>query len=351
MGSPATSPSVKYSTSRRLSWWLCILCIFSLITILLVYAFTVPYTPDFTGVPTYSSCNCKVDWPPKKTQDLLLLSEGFPRTQSDAIAVTEKLDPVKNFPRIIHQVWYHGDLPEKWQNAQDTCRKLYPEYKIMVWSFEDAEKLIRKEHPWLLSAWFSYPYDVQRGDLIRYIVLYHYGGIYIDSDVSCVESFDTYLQNLSSTVNLVVRPSYPAWYGLDTFISKPHSPFMWSVIVNAPRANRWFGVTYTTVMFGVGTAYFGRTINNFPCQSHFDIVPNSFLTEKYFYHHHASSWHHWDGHVIIFFYTNYVLILTLLVIAVVCLIIGWCYNRRRRAHASGYLPLKLPSHSKTLYQS
>ena len=343
MGSPATSPAVKLSTSRRLYYWLFIICMIGVVSVFLIYAFSVPYTPDFTGVPTYPLCNCRTDWPPADKKDLKLQLDGIPSTQSEPMQSVERLDPVNNFPRIIHQVWDSGVFPEEWREAQQSCRNLYPNYRYMLWSFADTEKLIREEHPWLLSTWNSYPYDMQRVDLVKYLALYHYGGVYLDSDVSCVENFDSYIQNLSSNVHTVVRPSYPAWYGLDTFWSKPRSPLMWSVLVNAPYANRWYGVTYTTVMFGAGTVYFGLSLNSYPCQSHIHVVPNEFFTEKYFFHHHASSWHHWDGHIIIFFYTHYVGILTFISIASVASLIGWCYVKKRKHQLNGYLPLKLPS--------
>ena len=200
----------------------------------------------------------------------------------------------------------------------------------MIWNFPDSELFIAKHHPWLLSTWRTYPYDVQRADLLRYLILYHYGGIYLDVDMSCIESFDPYVQNnISSIVHTVVRPSYPAWYGIDVFWSKPGSPLMWEVLVNAPYANHWYGVTYTTVMFGAGTAYFGLLLNAYPCQDHITVVPNYFFTEKYFFHHHASAWHHWDGYVILFFYKNYKVIIPVCIGMLVAFIVGCIYYRRR----------------------
>ena len=206
---------------------------------------------------------------------------------------------------------------------------MYPDYQYMLWNFNDIESLIRNHHPWILSTWQTYPYDMQRVDLVKYLVLYHYGGIYLDLDVSCVKNYDSYVQNISSIVHTVVRPSYPAWYGLDTFWSKPRSPLLWQVLVNAPYANKWYGVTYTTVMFGAGTAYFGLTLNTYPCKNHIEVVENYFFTEKFFYHHHASSWHHWDGYIILFVYHNYRVIIPATIILLLLGTMGCIYHRRR----------------------
>ena len=207
--------------------------------------------------------------------------------------------------------------------------QMYPNYQYMLWNFYDIEILIREHHPWLLSTWKTYPYHMQRVDVMKYLILYHYGGLYLDLDVSCVENFDVYIQkNISSVLHTVVRPSYPPWYGLDIMWSKPRSPLLWGVLVNAPYANHWYGVTYITVMSAADTAYFGLTLNSYPCKDHIEVVPNYFFTEKYFIHHHASSWHHWDGYVILFLYKNYKVTIPLCIIAVSAAIIACIFYTR-----------------------
>jgi mannosyltransferase OCH1-like enzyme len=37
-------------------------------------------------------------------------------------------------------------------------------------------------YPWFLETFDGYPYPIQRADAIRYFVLHHFGGIYIDLD-------------------------------------------------------------------------------------------------------------------------------------------------------------------------
>ena len=40
-------------------------------------------------------------------------------------------------------------------------------------------------YPWFLETFDGYPYPIQRADAIRYFVLHHFGGIYIDLDDVC----------------------------------------------------------------------------------------------------------------------------------------------------------------------
>jgi inositol phosphorylceramide mannosyltransferase catalytic subunit len=42
-----------------------------------------------------------------------------------------------------------------------------------------------KEYPWFLETYDSYLYAIQRADSLRYFLLAHYGGIYLDLDDVC----------------------------------------------------------------------------------------------------------------------------------------------------------------------
>jgi mannosyltransferase OCH1-like enzyme len=45
-----------------------------------------------------------------------------------------------------------------------------------------SRDLLAKEYPWFVETWDHYRFPIQRADSIRYFILAHYGGIYIDLD-------------------------------------------------------------------------------------------------------------------------------------------------------------------------
>ena len=47
-----------------------------------------------------------------------------------------------------------------------------------------------QHYPHLLETFKSYPFNIQRADAIRYMVLEHYGGVYIDLDIICRRRLD-----------------------------------------------------------------------------------------------------------------------------------------------------------------
>lgn len=103
-------------------------------------------------------------------------------------------------PKIIHQTYKNDSIPEVWQGPQQGCLDLHPDYEYKLWTDKKSREFIAAEYahvrqtfttcrltdahryPWFLETFDGYPYPIQRADAIRYFVLHHFGGIYIDLD-------------------------------------------------------------------------------------------------------------------------------------------------------------------------
>lgn len=141
-----------------------------------------------------------------------------------------------NVPAIIHQTWRDADsIPMSWQQASNSCRSLHSNYEYRFWTDKDARDLIEREFPCLLSVFDAYPYDIQRADVIRLIVLYVYGGIYLDLDIICLKSLDQLL-----TYNFVLPTTMPLGLSNDFIIAEPKHPFLLQVLNDLPLFNRNF---------------------------------------------------------------------------------------------------------------
>ncbi|KAF8827977.1 hypothetical protein HHX47_DHR4001039 [Lentinula edodes] len=46
---------------------------------------------------------------------------------------------------------------------------------------DSSREFIAEHYPWFLDTFNDYKYAIQRADAIRYFVLHHYGGVYLDS--------------------------------------------------------------------------------------------------------------------------------------------------------------------------
>ena len=94
-------------------------------------------------------------------------------------------------PLIIHQIapkekekWHH-----LWHPCQETWLEKFPEFSYRIWHDEDIDNLIADRFPKFLPIYKSYPKNIHRFDIVRYFILYEYGGIYADMDMECVNNF------------------------------------------------------------------------------------------------------------------------------------------------------------------
>ena len=139
-------------------------------------------------------------------------------------------------PRIIHQTWRDADtIPHNWQQASNSCRHLHPDYQYRLWTDKDARKLIEEEVPCLLSTYDSYPYDIQRADMIRLVILYIFGGIYLDLDIICLQSLDQLRM-----YEFILPRTRPVGLSNDFIMAEPKHPFLLQVINDLPKFHRRF---------------------------------------------------------------------------------------------------------------
>lgn len=93
-------------------------------------------------------------------------------------------------PKIIHLCWLSGDpYPPKIQFCIDSWKKYLPDYEIMLW---DTQRFDVNAIRWTKQAFEAKKYAFA-ADYIRLYAVYNYGGIYLDSDVEVIRSFDELL--------------------------------------------------------------------------------------------------------------------------------------------------------------
>lgn len=93
-------------------------------------------------------------------------------------------------PKIIHLCWLSGDpYPRKIQFCIDSWKEFCPDYEIMLW---DTKQFDINSMPWTKQAFEAKKYAFV-ADYIRLYAVFNYGGIYLDSDVEVLKSFDDVL--------------------------------------------------------------------------------------------------------------------------------------------------------------
>ena len=104
--------------------------------------------------------------------------------------------------KVIHQVYGVfddgvplKDIPVFYENVKLTkqfCKK----YKIRhkMWNFKKCNHLINTHFKQYKKLWNDFSLPIQKADFIRYCILYHEGGIYVDCDIHPIGNIDHLFQ-------------------------------------------------------------------------------------------------------------------------------------------------------------
>ena len=89
-------------------------------------------------------------------------------------------------PAIIHQTWKTSQLPDNFAAWSHTWMDHNPDFKYMFWSDDDLRRFVKTEYPQYLDLYDGFDKHIKRVDMVRYLILHHYGGVYADMDFECV---------------------------------------------------------------------------------------------------------------------------------------------------------------------
>ncbi|KAH0543385.1 hypothetical protein FGG08_002341 [Glutinoglossum americanum] len=270
-------------------------------------------------------------------------------------------------PKIIHQTYKNESIPERWREAQQSCLDMHPDYEYKLWTDEGSRRFIAAEYSWFLDTFDGYPEPIQRADAIRYFVLAHFGGIYIDLDdvglhllflLHCLSVHSPLLLVLLSVIltkrrqpkqgcNRRLDPllSYHAWVrrtvptGIsnDAMGAVPQHPFFLRVIEMLKPYNRKWLLPYITVMYSTGPLFLSVIWKEYMRTNPDEdgrvriLMPNEYSRHEwsFFTFHKGNSWHGKDAQLI-FWMGRHWLFLTVLGFAasgLVGLVSWWIYSR------------------------
>lgn len=100
---------------------------------------------------------------------------------------------MSTIPRVIHQTWRDGNLPPVLAGYRATWQRFHPDWEYRLWTDADNAEFIARHYPWFLPVYRAYPREIMRVDAVRYFLLHHYGGVYIDLDFECLQAMDPLL--------------------------------------------------------------------------------------------------------------------------------------------------------------
>ncbi len=94
-------------------------------------------------------------------------------------------------PKIIHYCWFGGNpLPKELQEYVDGWKTFHPDYEFMCWNestfnIDEANDFVREAYEVKKYAFVA--------DYVRMWAVYHYGGLYMDTDMKLLRSLEEFM--------------------------------------------------------------------------------------------------------------------------------------------------------------
>ena len=184
-------------------------------------------------------------------------------------------------PKVIHQIYedlagppdFLGKISESW-------RALNPDWEYRFWDKNAINDFMNTYYPELVPAYETFPYNVQRWDVIRYLILYQFGGLYVDMDYECTESIEPLLCDIECAIGLepkenAVRRRMPYIVGNAFMATVPKHPFFAEIIKTVfPDSGKAADSIFTgSVLDTTGPYMMTRVYRESTCQDRICLLP------------------------------------------------------------------------------
>ena len=119
-------------------------------------------------------------------------------------------------PKLIHQIWFQdnkdvllfsnninknfnrifsSDIPFNYKFNLIKLLLHNSDYTYCLWNETKIYYFLKINYPNLLIIYLKLNYMIQKIDFAKYIILYHYGGIYIDIDIESYKSINNFFKS------------------------------------------------------------------------------------------------------------------------------------------------------------
>ena len=114
----------------------------------------------------------------------------------DSQSINHSVSKMSKIPFIIHQTFKSKEsIPSKWSESGNLWPKHHPKWKYIFWTDDDIDNFMSTHYPWFVPLFESYEYPIQKVDVARYFIIYHFGGIYCDLDIAPKMNIEPLLTN------------------------------------------------------------------------------------------------------------------------------------------------------------
>jgi len=189
-------------------------------------------------------------------------------------------------PTVFHRIWLGSrPLPHKFRAFGDTWRRHHPDWTVKLWTDSHLDRLD------LPVFFYQARNDTERADILRYVLLYRYGGVYIDTDFECRRPIGRLLEGLSA----FAAYQMPENVAIGILGCTPNHPALQAAVERLPSR-----VAELTFPESTGPPFFTELVTKFPEVRLFE--PSLFYPYLWTEMHRqdeefpdAYAVHHWSG--------------------------------------------------------
>jgi len=128
-------------------------------------------------------------------------------------------------PAIIIQTWKTLDLPPRSVPLVAKLKALHPEWTYILSTDEDNEKLVKEEFPQYYEVWKNLPKKIQQVDAVKYMLMYKYGGFYLDLDMNPCKNLNELRTKAKGNILVSTLFGWKVYTECAWFASTPRHPF------------------------------------------------------------------------------------------------------------------------------
>lgn len=235
-------------------------------------------------------------------------------------------------PKKIFQTWKNNIIPRQWRDSPISIKQMMPDWQYYLYTDEMNRKFCQQHFPDFLPYYDAFPYPIQRADAIRYMLLYVYGGLYLDLDFRMKKS----VADLIAGDQICLVKSGNVECITNSFMASPPGQKLWLDVIEEMKrpAPSWAIGKHLEVMNTTGPMMLDRVVNANPDAYNVRYVPSALIVpcsvcddyrscarEAYLAPLAGGSWNGWDSKFFNFFLCNWKPLFTALVILLILILI------------------------------
>ncbi|MCA9770542.1 hypothetical protein KC460_04195 [Candidatus Dependentiae bacterium] len=138
----------------------------------------------------------------------------------------------QRIPKIIHQIWIGTEVPQEFRAFQQSWKLIHPDWCYRLWTQDDIRGFGFKNIEYITKS--RNPAEIS--DMMRYEILYRYGGVYVDMDQECLRAFDELHRLFDFYIGIQPLDSGMVQLGIGVIGSVPGHPLV-RELINAIKYN------------------------------------------------------------------------------------------------------------------